>query len=58
MDGTRELYTVKEGKASLREYVILAPNKHKFEVKNRGRLLYEGESCQPAKSMYQKLSKN
>jgi hypothetical protein len=56
MDEMRELYTVKEGKATLREYVILANNKHRFEVKNRGQVLYQGESYQQAKSLYQELS--
>ncbi|MBU2499627.1 MAG: hypothetical protein KKE57_12070 [Proteobacteria bacterium] len=58
MDEARELYTVKEGKATLREYVIPSNNRHRFEVKNRGRLLYEGESYQQAKSLYQELSNN
>jgi hypothetical protein len=58
MDEARELYTVKEGKATLREYVLPATNRHRFEVKNRGRVLYEGESYQQAKSLYQELSKN
>jgi hypothetical protein len=56
MDEARELYTVKEGKVTLREYVILANNKHRFEVKNRGQVLYEGESYQQAKSLYQELT--
>jgi len=57
MDETRELYVLKEGKASLREYVILSTNKHRFEVKSRGRVLYDGESYQEAKSLYEDLSK-
>ena len=52
----KELYTVKEGKASLREYVISATNRHRFEVKNGSRVVYEGESYQQAKSLYQELS--
>ena len=56
MDEARELYTVKEGKVTLREYVILANNKHRFEVKNQDEVLYEGESYQQAKSMYQELT--
>ena len=55
MDETREIYTVKEGKSSLREYVIPATNKHRFEVKNGSRIVYEGESYQQAKSLYQEL---
>jgi hypothetical protein len=55
MDGTREIYTIEEGKASLREYVIPATNKHLFEVKSLGKTLYEGESYQQAKSLYQEL---
>ena len=58
MDEIKELYTVNEGKATLREYVILANNRHRFEVKNRGRLLYEGESYQEAKSLYQQIGNN
>ena len=58
MDEIRELYTLNEGKASLREYVILATNTHRFEVKNRGRVLYEGESYQEAKSLYEQVSNN
>ena len=56
MDEAREIYTVKEGKATLREYVILANNKHRFEVKNQDKVLYEGESYQQAKSLYQELA--
>ena len=55
MDEAREIYTVKEGKASLREYVVLATNKHRFEVKNGRRIMYEGESYQQARSLYQEL---
>jgi hypothetical protein len=58
MDEARELYTVEEGKTTLREYVILANNRHRFEVKSRGRVLYEGESYQKAKSLYEELSRN
>ena len=56
MDEAKELYTVKEGKNPLREYVILATNRHRFEVKNRGQVLYEGESYQQAKSLFQGLN--
>jgi len=56
MDEAREIYTVKDGEATLREYVIPATNKHRFEVKNRGKLLYEGESYQQAKSLFQGLT--
>jgi hypothetical protein len=56
MDEARELYTVKEGKATLKEYVIPATNRHRFEVKNGSRVVYEGESYQQAKSLYQELS--
>lgn len=52
----KELYTVKEGNVSLREYVILANNKHRFEVKNQEEVLYEGESYQQAKSLYHELT--
>jgi hypothetical protein len=55
MDESREIYTVKEGNASLREYVIPATNKHRFEVKNGSRVVYEGESYQQAKFLYQEL---
>lgn len=55
MDATREIYTIEEGKASLREYVIPSTNKHLFEVKSRGKTLYEGESYQQAKSLYREL---
>jgi len=55
MDEAREIYTVKEGNATLREYVISATNKHRFEVKNESRVLYEGESYQQAKSLYEEL---
>ena len=56
MDEAKELYTIKEGKVTLQEYVILATNRHRFEVKNQDQVLYEGESYQQAKSLYQKLS--
>ena len=56
MDEAREIYTVKEGKATLREYVICANNKHRFEVKDGSRVVYEGESYQQAKSLYQELT--
>lgn len=55
MNATREIYTVKEGKVSLREYVICANNKHRFEVKNGSGIVYEGESYQQAKSLFQEL---
>jgi hypothetical protein len=55
MDETRELYTVKEGTKSLKEYVIRSTNRHRFEVKDRDRILYEGESFQQAKSLYEQL---
>jgi Holliday junction resolvase RusA-like endonuclease len=55
MDQVKEIYIMKEGKASLREYVIPATNKHRFEVKNRGKTLYEGESYQQARSLFQGL---
>jgi hypothetical protein len=58
MDGTRELYTLKEGKTSLKEYVIPSTGKHRFEVKNRDEILYEGESYQYAKSLYEDLCRN
>jgi hypothetical protein len=58
MSEVKEIYTVKEGKATLREYVIPATNRHRFEVKKRGQVVYEGESYQQAKSLYQDLSKN
>ena len=56
MSELKELYTVKEGKATLREYVVSATNKHRFEVKNGNRVVYEGESYQQAKALYQELS--
>jgi len=56
MDGIREIYTVQEGNFTLREYVISATNKHRFEVKNRAKVVYEGESYQQAKSLFQKLT--
>ena len=55
MDETRELYTVKEGTKSLKEYVICSTNRHRFEVKDRDRILYEGESFQQARSLYEQL---
>ena len=58
MEEARELYTVKEGKASLKEYVFPSTNRHRFEVKNRGQVLYEGESYQQAKSLYEELGRN
>jgi nitrite reductase/ring-hydroxylating ferredoxin subunit len=56
MSEIREVYTVKEGKVTLREYVICSNNKHRFEVKNGSRVVYEGESYQQAKALYQELS--
>ena len=55
MGEVREIYTIEEGKTSLRECVIPATNKHLFEVKSHGKILYEGESYQQAKSLYQEL---
>jgi hypothetical protein len=57
MDEERELYTLKEGTATLREYVIPATNRHRFEVKSRGRVLYDGESYQEARALYEELGK-
>jgi hypothetical protein len=56
VDEVREIYTLKEGKVSLREYVIPATNKHRFEVKSGRRFVYEGESYREAKSLYEELS--
>jgi len=56
VDEAREIYTLKEGKASLRECVMPATNKHRFEVKSGRRLVYEGESYREAKSLYEELS--
>lgn len=56
MDGAREIYTLKDGKTTLRECVVPATNKHCFQVKNAGRVVYEGESYQQAKSLYHELS--
>ena len=58
MEETRELYTLKEGTKSLKEYVIRSTGKHRFEVTNRDRILYEGESYQHAKSLYEELCRN
>ena len=55
MDETRELYTLKEGKTSLKEYLIPATGRHRFEVKNCDEIVYEGESYQYAKSLYDEL---
>jgi hypothetical protein len=56
MDEVRDLYPLQEGKATLREYVILARNRHRFEAKSRGRVLYAGESYKEARALYQQLS--
>ena len=58
MDEVRELYTLKAGKATFREYVILDTNKHRFEVKSRGKVLYDGESYQQAKALFEELGRN
>ncbi len=52
---TRELYTLKKGTTSLKEYLIPSTNKHRFEVKDEDETLYEGESFQHAKSLYEQL---
>jgi hypothetical protein len=57
MDEVRDLYTLQEGKATLREYVIPATNRHRFEVKSRGRVLYDGESYQEARALYEEVGK-
>jgi hypothetical protein len=44
MDKTRELYTLKKGTTSLKEYLIPSNNRHRFEVKDHDETLYEGES--------------
>jgi hypothetical protein len=56
MDDTTELYTLKKGTTSLREYLIPSNNRHRFEVKDRDETLYEGESFQHARSLYEQLS--
>jgi hypothetical protein len=55
MSPTKELYTLKEGRAILKEYVIPATNKHVFEVKDEDQVLYQGESYRQAKALYQEL---
>jgi hypothetical protein len=56
MNEAKELYTLKEGKAILKEYVIPATNRHLFEVKDEDQVLYQGESYRQAKALYQELS--
>jgi hypothetical protein len=58
MDETRELYTLKAGSMSLKEYLVVSNNKHCFQVSNHGEILYEGESFQHAKSLYDELSRS
>ena len=55
MNEARELYTVKEGRATLKEYVIPTTNRHLFEVKDEDQVLYQGESYRHAKALYQEL---
>jgi len=55
MDETRELYTLKKGTTSLKEYLIPSTNRHRFEVKDHDETLYDGESFQRAKSLYEQL---
>jgi len=55
MDEAKEIYLIEEGRATLREYVIPSTNKHRFEVKDGSRFVYEGESFQQARSLYQEL---
>ena len=55
MNEARELYTLTEGKAILREYVMPTTNKHLFEVKDEDQILYQGESFSLARSLYQEL---
>jgi hypothetical protein len=56
MDETRELYTLKKGTTTLKEYFIPSNNRHRFEVKDREKTLYEGESFQHTKSLYKQIS--
>jgi hypothetical protein len=58
MEEARELYTLKAGTKTFKEYVIPATNRHRFEVKNRGRVVYEGESYRDAKTLYEELGQN
>ena len=55
MNEARELYTLTEGRAILKEYVMLATNRHLFEVKDEDQVLYQGESYRNAKALYQEL---
>jgi hypothetical protein len=55
MDDTRELYTLKKGTTTLKEYLTPSNNRHRFEVKDREKTLYDGESFQQAKSLYEQL---
>ncbi len=57
MDEVEELYKLEEGKATFREYVILATNRHRFEGTSGGRVLYDGESYQEARALYEELGK-
>ena len=50
---TTELYTIENGTRTLTEYVIASINKHRYEVKDEDEVLYEGESFQHAKSIYE-----
>ena len=55
---TTELYTIENGTKSLTEYVIASINKHHYEVKDGNEILYEGESYQHAKSLYEQPEEN
>ncbi len=50
---TKELYTIKNGTKSLTEYLIPSTNRHHFEVKEEDEVIYDGESFQNAKSLYE-----
>ncbi len=55
MNEAKELYTLQEGRAIMKEYVNPATNKHLFEVKDQDQVLYQGESFQRARTLYQGL---
>ena len=54
---TTELYTIENGTKTLTEYVIASINRHRYEVRDENEVLYDGESYQHAKSIYEQPSR-
>ena len=58
MDGTKEIYSIKNGKKCLKTYLIPSTGTMAFEVMDHDDILYNGESFEQATTVYEGLCQN